>query len=262
MRELKTEQFVGRPMPRREDRRMLTGRAQYVPDMVLPRMVHAVFVRSPVAHGTIKSVDLSEAAKVPGVVRVLTGAELAAVIPPGRHRPVPMPEKWRALVKHRMDNPMQPLLASDKVRYVGEPIGVIVAESRYIAEDAAEKAIVEIEPLTPIVDIEDALKPDAPLVHEAIKDNLNGEIFFQTGDVDAAMQKAPHRIKRRYYHHRYAASPMEGRGVLSQFDPRSESITVWSSTQMVHIVRNFIAAAMLMPESRVRVVAPDVGGGF
>src|SRR4051812_47531655 len=136
MRELKTGQFVGRPMPRREDRRMLTGRGQFVADLVLPRMLHATFIRSSLAHGRIRSIDLSQAAAVPGVVCVLSGADLRAQLPPLPQQTVPMPAKWRASVRHKVDNPPQPLLAFDTVRFVGEPIAVIVAESRYIAEDA------------------------------------------------------------------------------------------------------------------------------
>src|SRR5712672_980045 len=180
MRELKSEQFVGRPMPRREDRRLLTGRGRYVADLVLPGMLHAAFVRSPVAHGRIRSVDLSQAAKVPAVVHVLTGAELRAQLP-SRHQPVPMPAKWRAAVKHRISNPPQPLLAFDKVRFVGEPLAVIVAESRYVAEDAAELAVVDVEMLPTVMDGEAALKPGAALVHEEIGDNINGEISIRKG---------------------------------------------------------------------------------
>src|SRR5262245_7738442 len=197
MRELKTEQFVGRPMPRREDRRLLTGRGRYVADLVLPGTLHAAFVRSPVAHGRIRSVDLSRAAAVPGVVHVLTGAELRAQLPPGPHQPVPMPAKWRAAVKHKISNPPQPLLAFDKVRFVGEPLAVIVAESRYIAEDAAELAVADVEALPTVADVEDALKPGAPLVHEEMGDNVNGEISIRKGDVDTALAKASHRLKRR-----------------------------------------------------------------
>jgi carbon-monoxide dehydrogenase large subunit len=262
MRELKTGRFVGRPMPRREDRRLLTGRGRYVADLVLPGTLHAAFVRSQVAHGRIRSVDLSRAAKVPGVVHVLTGSELRAQLPPGRHQPVPMPAKWRAAVKHRISNPPQPLLALDKVRFVGEPLAVIVAESRYAAEDAAELAVVDVEMLPTVRDGGEALKPGATLVHEEIGDNINGEMSIRKGDVDAAMAQAPHRLRRRFYHHRYAASPMECRGVLSQYDPRTDSFTVYSSTQMVHVVRGFICTALGVPEARVRCVAPDVGGGF
>ena len=129
MRELKTGQFVGRPMPRREDRRMLTGRGQFVADLVLPRMLHATFIRSSVAHARIRSVDLSRAATSPGVICVLSGADLRSQLPPLPQQTVPMPAKWRASVRHKVDNPPQPLLAFDNVRFVGEPIAVIVAES-------------------------------------------------------------------------------------------------------------------------------------
>jgi aerobic carbon-monoxide dehydrogenase large subunit len=263
MRELKTDNFVGRPMLRREDHRMLTGRGQYVADLVLPRMLHAVFVRSRAAHGRIRSVDLSSSAKVPGVVCVLSGAELRAQLPPAPDKQgVPMPAKWRASVQHKLDNPFQPLLAFDKVRFVGEPVAVIVAESRYVAEDAAELAIIDVDPLDAVVDVEDALCSASPLVHEKLGDNLNGEIILRKGNVETALAQSPHRIKRRYYHHRYAASPMEGRGALAHYDPRTESLTVWSSTQMVHIVRAAICTSLGVPEARVRCIAADVGGGF
>jgi aerobic carbon-monoxide dehydrogenase large subunit len=263
MRELKPDQFVGRPMLRREDHRMLTGRGQYVADLVLPRMLHAAFVRSRVAHGRIRSIDLSKAAKIPGVVCVLSGAELRLQLPPAPDtQGVPMPGKWRASVQHKIDNPFQPLLAFDKVRFVGEPIAVIVAESRYIAEDAIELAVVHVDPLDPVVDVEDALRPGSAPVHEKLGHNLNGEIIIRKGCVEKALTQSPRRIKRRYHHHRYAASPMEGRGALAQYDPRTESFTLWSSTQMVHITRAAICTSLGVPEARVRCIAADVGGGF
>ncbi|MBV8538061.1 MAG: xanthine dehydrogenase family protein, partial [Alphaproteobacteria bacterium] len=262
MREHKTERFVGQRMPRREDRRLLIGQGQYVADLALPGMLHAAFIRSSVAHGKIRKVDLSRAAAAPGVAFVLSGAEFTKQVPPARQVGVPMPAKWLAVVQHKVDNPGQPALAFDKVRYVGEAVAVIVADSRYAAEDAAALAAVDIEPLPPVLDVEAALKPGARLVHDQIGHNVNGEMAISKGDVDAALARAPHKIKRRYYHHRYAAMPMECRGVLSQYDPRTASITIWSSTQMVHHVRGAVASCLGLPEARVRCIAPDVGGGF
>ena len=144
--------FVGKSVPRREDARLLAGKGQYVADLELPGMLHAAFVRSPVAHARIRSVDASRAAAAPGVVRVVGGAELQQALPPVRDNQLPLPGKWKAAVAHRILNPRQPLLAIDKARHVGEAVAVVVAESQLAAEDAAELVAVEYEDLEPIVD--------------------------------------------------------------------------------------------------------------
>ena len=148
--------FIGRSMTRREDRRLLTGRGQYIADLDLPHMLHAVFVRSPQAHARIKAIDMSRAATAPGVAFVLTGLELARVLPPVSDTQVALPSKWTALVQHKFINPQQPLLAHDKVRHVGEAVAVIVAENRYAAEDAAQLVELDLEPLPPVLDPEAA----------------------------------------------------------------------------------------------------------
>ena len=156
--------YVGRSVPRREDRRLLLGRGQFVADLKLPDTLHAVFVRSQVAHARIRSVDLSRAATAPGVAYVLTGAELAQLVPPVPDTQLSLPRKWTAQVQHMFLNPQQPLLAYDKVRHVGEAVAVILAESRYLAEDAAELVTVDFEPLPAIVDPEAALQPGAAVL--------------------------------------------------------------------------------------------------
>ena len=148
------DRFVGQSILRREDRRLLTGQGQYVADLVFPRMLHAAFVRSPVAHGRIRAVDLSRAKTMPGVVIALSGAELMRLLPPVPDTQLSLPEKWCTTVPHKLHNPQQPLLATDKVRHVGEAIAIIVAESRYIAEDAAELVSVDFETLPAVVDPE------------------------------------------------------------------------------------------------------------
>jgi carbon-monoxide dehydrogenase large subunit len=150
----------------------------------------------------------------------------------------------------------------DKVHHVGEAIALVVAESRYCAEDAAALAVVDLEPLPAVIDPEAALAPDAPLLHERLGTNLIGEMSVRKGDVERALAEAPHRLARRFYHHRYAAMPMECRGVVGAYDSRTDSLTIWSSTQMVHMVRAAVASTLGLPEARVRCVAPDVGGGF
>src|SRR6266849_4209737 len=257
-----TESFVGRPIVRREDPRLLTGRGQFVADLMLPHMLHAVFVRSPLAHARINSVDLSRAAAAPGVVFALSGAELLKILPPIPDTQLSLPRKWTKLVPHRFANPQQPLLAHDKARHVGEALAVIVAESRYAAEDAVSLVGLDLELLPAVVDAESALGPSAPTIHEQLDTNLIGEFTIGKGDVDAALARSPHRLKRRFYHHRYAAAPMECRGVVGAYDTRTESLTIWSATQVVHWVRREAASVLRLPEARIRCVALDVGGGF
>jgi len=256
------ERNIGRSLLRREDRRLLTGRGQFIADLELPRMLHAAFVRSPVAHARIRSVDLSAAAAVPGVALALSGDELVKLLPPLPDTQLSLPNKWTSHVEHEFHNPQQPGLAHDKVRHVGEAVAVIVAESRYAAEDATGLVSLDLDPLPAVVSAEAALAPDAPLVHDHLRTNLFGRFSIAKGDVGPAMAAAPHRLQRRFYHHRYAAMPIECRGVAALYDARTDAITIWSSTQVVHWVRREVAAILGMPEARVRCLALDVGGGF
>src|SRR5499433_2491972 len=254
--------YVGRSLLRREDRRLLTGRGQFIADLELPNRLHAAFVRSPLAHARIRSVDLSPAAGAPGVALALSGAELMRLLPPLPDTQLSLPSKWTSRVQHEFHNPQQPGLAYDKVRHVGEAVAVIVAESRYAAEDAAELVTLDLDPLPAVVNAEAALASGAPLIHEHLKTNLFGAFSIAKGDVAAAMAGAPHRLQRRFYHHRYAAMPIECRGVAAIHDPRTDTITIWSATQVVHWVRREVAAILGLPEARVRCLALDVGGGF
>ncbi len=254
--------FIGRALPRREDHRLLTGRGQFIADLDLPHMLHAVFVRSPVAHARIGGVHLAHALAAPGVVAALSGADLLALLPPVPDTQLSLPSKWTALVQHKFINPQQPLLAHDKVRHVGEAVAVIVAESRYAAEDAAQLVRLDLDPLPAVVDPEAALRPGGPIVHEKFHTNLIGAFAIGKGDIDTALARSPHKLQRRLHHHRYAAAPMECRGVVGVHDPRTDSVTIWSATQVVHWVRREAAAVLRLPEARVRCVALDVGGGF
>ena len=254
--------FVGQSVLRREDDRLLCGGGQYVADLQLPRMLHAVFVRSPVAHARIGSLDKSLAQRSPGVVLVLDGAELQAALPPVRDNQLPLPGKWKAAIEHRILNPRQPLLAVDKARHVGEAVAVVVAESQVQAEDAAELVSVEYEDLPAVVDPEAALRSGSPLVHERLETNEIAWFAVRKGDAARALAAAPQRIRRRFAHHRYAAMPMECRGVAADYDRRTGTYTVWSSTQVVHWVQRETADTLGVPEGRVRCIAPDVGGGF
>jgi len=254
--------FIGRSLPRREDRRLLTGRGQYIADLELPHMLHAALVRSPVAHARIKAVDVTRAAAVPGVFHVLTGPELARELPPVSDTQLALPSKWTAQVQHTFINPQQPLLAHDKVRHVGEAVAVIVAASRYAAEDAAQLVELDLEPLPAVLDPEQALAAGATVVHDKFATNLIGAFTIGKGDAAATIARAPRRLKRRFTHHRYVALPMECRGVVGLYEPRTDSVTIWSSTQVVHWLKREAAGVLGLPEARVRCVAPDVGGGF
>jgi len=257
-----TGPYVGRSLLRREDRRLLTGQGQFVADLALPRMLHAIFVRSRVAHARIRSVDVARAAAMPGVVLALAGAELLRLTPPVPGAQLSLPSKWRTQVQHKVHLPQQPLLALDKVRHVGEAIAVVVAESLYQAQDAAEQVTADLEPLPAVIDAERALESGAALIHEQYNTNLIGQFVVEKGNAAATLAGAPHTLRRRFYMHRYAGVPMECRGVVSAYDARTDSVTIWSSTQVVHWVRREAAAVLQLPEARVRCVALDVGGGF
>ena len=254
--------YVGRSLLRHEDRRLLTGRGQFIADLELPRMLHAAFIRSPLAHARIRSVDLSQAAAAPGVALALSGADLVRLLPPLPDTQLSLPSKWTTRVQHEFHNPQQPGLAHDKVRHVGEAIAVVVADSRYAAEDAAELVRLDLDALPAVVSAEAALAANTPLIHEHLRTNLFGAFSMGKGDVHAAMAAAPHKLQRRFYHHRYAAMPMECRGVAAIHDQRTDSITIWSATQVVHWVRREVAAILGLPDARVRCLALDVGGGF
>lgn len=254
--------YVGQPLRRKEDSRLLTGRSQFVDDMDMPGLLHAAFLRSDVAHARIVKIDVGAALQLPGVVAVVTGHDLAGVepLPPSQ---MVMGEAWKQAVEyHEYNSPGWPILPTDEITYAGQAIAVVVAESRYIAEDALEAIKVTYEQLPVVVDPEAALQPGAPLAQLQMKSNVHGEFALRKGDVESAFANAPHRLSRRLQHHRYTGIPMEGRGLIASYDRSSDSLTIWSSTQVVHLVRRTVAPRLGMPEARVRVIAPAVGGGF
>src|ERR1700751_3016601 len=211
--------YVGRSLLRPAARRPLTRRGQFIADPVLPRMLPAGFVCSPVAHARIRSVYLSRAAAAPGVALALSGADFLQLRPPVPEGQISLPRKWTSVIQHKFLNPQQPLLAHDKARHVGEAVAVIVAESRDQAEDAAELATLDLEELPAVVAPEAALRPDSPIVHDRFQTNLIGAFSVGRGDAAAVLAGAPHRLRRRFYHHRYAAVPLECRGVASAYEP-------------------------------------------
>jgi len=254
--------YIGQSVPRREDRNLLLGKGEFVADIQLPNMVHAAFARSPLPHAAIGKIDMAAARAVDGVHFAAAGAEVCAELPAINGMQVVTPQGWRDRVDTDILIPDQPLVPEDKVRYVGEAFALAVADTRYIAEDALELVEAELDPLPPLADAESALEDGAALVHEHLGRNVAAFLHTRKGDGAAAMESCPHRLSRRFVHHRYAAMPMETRGVVADYDRRTDTLTVWSSTQVVHWVRREISTALDMPEERIRVIAPDVGGGF
>lgn len=254
--------YIGRSVPRREDGPLLRGAGRFVGDMTLPGMVEIAFARSPLPHASIEAVDLAAARASDGVVLALSGADLAAELPPIGGMQVSAPKGWADRVEHRIALPPQRLLADDRVRYVGEAYALAAAGDRYLAEDAAARIDASFAPLPALAGPEAALAEGAAPLHPGLGTNAVAELRVGKGDAAAAMAAAPHRIARRFVHHRYAAMPMECRGVLAEYDRRTGALAVWSSTQVVHWARKEIAHALGMAEEDVRVVAPDVGGGF
>ena len=254
--------YVGQPVPRREDRRLLAGAGEFVADIQLPGMLHAAFARSSLAHARIVSVDLEAARTLDGVALAVSGADLHGVLPPIDGMQVVTPKGWRERVDTDIVIPEQQLIPHDKVRHVGEAYAAVIAGDRYVAEDAVEQIAATFDLLPPVADAAAALADGAPLVHEHLGRNAAASLHARKGDGAAALAAAPHRLRRRFVHHRYAAMPLECRGVVADYDRRTDTVTVWSSTQVVHWVRREVAAALDMPEERVRCIAPDVGGGF
>jgi carbon-monoxide dehydrogenase large subunit len=251
-----TRQF-GRPIARNEDARLLTGRAQFVDDVRLPGMLHAAFVRSPHAHARIVSIEAAAAQRLEGVVAVYTAADLGEFWRPGP-MVVPPPPIEGSVFNRRTQGP----IARGKVRHVGEPVAMVVAESRYLAEDAAAEVAVEWEPLPVAAHLEQAAAPDAPRVHEDLPDNVAARVRQTKGDYAAAAQRAHRVIRRRFVYDHGCAMPIETRGVVAQWDAAAERLTVWDTTQAPIAVRNGLAAAFGLSERQVRVIAPFIGGGF
>lgn len=252
-----TTRYFGQPMKRNEDPRLLTGQALFTDDVHLPGMLHVAFVRSDYAHGYIRSIDTAAALATPGVVAIYTAEDLGAYWQPGPLL-VPPPPIPDLVFNQRTQVP----LAKGKVRHVGEPLAVVVAESRYLAEDAAEKVVVLIDPLPAIVDIETALAPNAVLIHEDLDQNLNAHAIQRKGDYATARQQADKIIKRRFLYDRGTAAAMENRGIIASWDAKSEQLLMYDTTQAPIAIRNGIAAMLGLSEKQVRVIAPFIGGGF
>jgi len=248
------KQFGAR-VKRLEDPALLTGRGRYVDDVKLAGTLEACFVRSPYAHAKIRSIDTNAARAAPGVHAVLTADDLPG---PMAKQPIPMILPVLGIKAFRT----QLCLARDEVSYAGQTVALVVADSRYRAEDAAAMVEVDYEVLPAISDCRDALKPDAAPVHADLATNLASKIPMAYGDVDAAFKDAAHIIEEEFWVHRGGGMSLETRAVLASYEPAGDLLTVWSSTQTPHLGRRALADLLARNLESIRVIAPDVGGGF
>src|SRR5882724_7753432 len=247
----------GEPVKRNEDRKLLTGQALFVDDVELPGILHAAFLRSQVAHARIRKIDISKALRRPGVVAAYVADDLGDYWQAGPLL-VPPPPIADIVFNKRTQVP----LAKDKVRHVGEPLVIVIAESRYIAEDALDDIDVELDQLPAVVDLEQGLRADTALVHEDVGSNVSAHVHQIKGNYAAAAAKADCVIKRRFRYEHGMSSPIETRGVVAQWDARANQMTIWDTTQAPVFIRNGLAGMLGLNERNVRVIAPFVGGGF
>ncbi len=243
---------LGARVLRREDARLVRGGGRYVSDVVLPGLLEAAFVRSTRAHARVGKIDAGAARAAGGVVAVILAGDLEGVA-------LPIRAKNGTPGYSECD---MPVLARDRVRMVGEPLALVVADSRYRAEDAAQLVAVEYEDLPPLLSIEDALADGAPLIHDEVPGNLFNRFETTTGDVDAAFESAEEVVELEIRQQRYCAVPMEARVSIASWDAATGELTAWLSTQIPHIARTGLAKHLELAENKVRVIAPDMGGGF
>jgi carbon-monoxide dehydrogenase large subunit len=256
MAEILAERYTGASIKRSEDPRILTGAGRYVDDIKLPGMLHAAFVRSPLAHARVLSVDVSAARALPGVVAVFTGAELEAMTVPG-------PDALMALLSWAGPTPEFSLLATDKVRFAGDPVAVVVAESRYLAEDGCELVEVDYDELPPVTDASFALDLSSPPLFDNLGDNIaRPHSRNEFGDVAATFDSADRVTDVHIDVHRHQNVPMEGRGCVATYDADLGALTVHAATQSVHVTKIAIAMRLGMEQDKVRVLAGDIGGSF
>jgi carbon-monoxide dehydrogenase large subunit len=252
-----TTRYFGERIKRNEDPRLLTGQGLYVDDVDLPNMLHVAFVRSPYAHAKIINIDVSQAIQREGVVAVYTANDLGDYWKPGPLLVSPPPVE-NIVFNEKTQVP----LAKDKVKFAGEPIVMVLAESRYIAEDALADIQIDYEPLKAVVDLEKALQPDSALIHEEIGSNIAAHVVQRKGDYEAVKDNADLIIKRRFLYEHGCAAAIENRGIVAEWDSRAGRLTVWDTTQAPVVIRNGLAGMLGLSERQVRVIAPFIGGGF
>jgi carbon-monoxide dehydrogenase large subunit len=244
--------FIGSPIKRREDPRLIQGLASYVDDIRLPGTLHLAIVRSPFGRAAIRSIDTARALEAPGVVAVYTSADIGDKV-----GSVPV-----AGLVPDAKVPVQPVLAESHVKFAGEPVAVVVAESAYTASDAAALIDVDYDAKKAVVDPEKAIEPGAPKVHEDFEDNVAFNWGIAGGDIEKGLADADVVVKQKIVNARVVPNALETRGVLASFDPGEKKLTLWSSTQVPHKLRTHLSRQIGMAENMVRVITPEVGGGF
>src|SRR5512134_87221 len=249
--------YFGERIKRNEDPRLLTGQGLYVDDVDLPNMIHAAFLRSPYAHAKINNIDASQALQREGVIAVYTANDLGDYWKPGPLLVSPPPVQDIVF-----NEKTQVPLAKNKVKFSGEPIVMVLAESRYIAEDALSDIRVDYEPLEAAVDLEKALTSESPIIHEEIGSNVAAHVVQTKGNYESAKQGAALVIKRRFSYEHGCAAAIENRGIVAEWDRRAGRLTVWDTTQAPVVIRNGLADMLGLSERNVRVIAPFIGGGF
>ena len=253
--------YFGAAVKRREDPRFLRGDGRFVDDVTLPGMLHAAFFRSPHAHARIDKIHMTAAAAAPGVARVFTFADLDRWM-----KPLPLfgaaPAGLAGVVKFDVRQAPQWALCRERARYVGEIVAMVLAESRAAAEDAVDLIEVDWEPLPPVVDMVRAGEPGGPLVHQEWGTNVGVGFSHSIGDADAAFARADVTVSETFHIQRYVGMPLEGRGVVAAWDRRDGTLTTWNSTQVSHFVQQGLTTALGLPPHKIRVIAPDLGGGF
>ena len=249
--------YVGQSVRRFEDAPLVTGQGLFLDDMSLPGMLYSAVVRSDYAHARIRSIDTSAARDLPGVIEVLTASDISGVLEDIPSRPMAGEQMIQ-----QMNPPTHPVLAKDKVCYAGQAIAIVVAQDHYVAAEAIELILVDYEPLTPILDPDEAIKPDSPVIHAELGANVSIRLKQEGGDVEAAFAQADHVVRQKYDSQRIAPAPMEPRGILAHYESDDETLTIWNSTQAPHRVKGYLCEALKVPEDKMRVVAPDVGGSF
>jgi aerobic carbon-monoxide dehydrogenase large subunit len=245
--------YIGRSVPRPNIARLTKGRGQFVSDLVLPRMAHVAFVRSPHAHARIVAIDVQAARTSPGVVAIVTGAELAEICTP-----------WIGVLSHLpgLKSAPQHAIATDRACWQGEAVAAVVARTRAQAEDAAERVAVSYEALEPVVDMETALDPQTPVIHPVLGDNLAFERKLDAGRVDAAFAEADAVVDATFEFGRHTGVTLEPRAVVADYNPGEDRLTVYQGTQAPHMMQNIFAKHLGLEETQVRVICKDVGGSF
>jgi len=253
-----TGKYFGQPVKRLEDKFLLTGNAKFIDDIEIPGMLHAAFLRSDFAHARIISIDVTEARKHPGVVAVYTADDFGDYWKVG---PLQVPPPFAIKGAQFNARPLPPI-AKGKIRFSGEPLAVVIAESRYVAEDALEDIVVDVEMLPAVCDLEKAWEDTSVLVHEDLPSNMAALVKQEAGNYEEAKQKADVVISKRMNIEHVAAAAMENRGFVVNWDERNQELTVWATTQSPLTIRGTMARALGLAESQVHVITPYIGGGF